>query len=263
MYLRLFLLFVLVSLGLAESAHAIQENKPLAIDRRIRTYVFNPNEVYTFTAHYGYQSILELAPDETVGVISLGNPLSWQIQPMGNRIFIKPIEPDATTNMTVISDKRTYHFEIYAEEAEGIRDEQMVFTARFYYPEFESGAVRSFKPAKTLKLPNIKEEPDKYHFNYTLSGSENIAPVRVFDDGEFTYFQFRDKNADVPAFFMVDNEGRESLINYRVLQDYIVVERVASQYTLRNGNEVTCVFNESRPLQLKKLPEKKKGFWDF
>ena len=258
----LFFIFVFLLAG-SQVAHAIQENKPLAIDKRIRTYVYNPNEVYVFTAHYGYQSEIELDPKEAIGVISLGNAPAWQVDPMGNRIFIKPIEPDATTNMTIITDKHTYHFELYAEEAESIRDEKMVFTARFYYPEIESGAVRTFKPAKTLKLPNIKEEPEKYHFNYTLSGSEGIAPLRVFDDGEFTYFQFRNKNADVPAFFMVDNEGRESLVNYRVLQDYIVVERVASQFTLRNGDEVTCVFNESRPLQLKKLPEKKKSFWSF
>lgn len=256
-----FTLLLLLGLFAAGPAHAIQENKPLAIDKRIRTYVYNPHEVYVFTAHYGYQSVIELDPKESIGVISLGNAPSWQIDPLGYRIFIKPIEPDATTNMTVITDKRTYHFELYAEEAEGIRDAGMVFSARFYYPEVESGAVRSFKPSKTVKLPNIKEEPEKYHFNYTLSGSENIAPVRVFDDGEFTYFQFRNKNADVPAFFLVNNEGKESIVNYRVLQDYIVVERVASQYTLRMGDEVTCVYNESRPLQIKKEPEKKERSW--
>lgn len=244
----------------APSAHAIQEYKPLSVDKRIRTYTYNPNEVYVFTAHYGYQSSIELDPKETISVISLGDAMSWQIEPLGNRIFIKPVEPDATTNMSVITDKRTYHFELYAEEAEGIRDEGMVFSARFYYPEAESGAVRTFKSTQ-VKLPNIQEEPEKYHFNYTLSGSEGIAPVRVFDDGEFTYFQFRNKNADVPAFFLVDNEGRESLINYRVLEDYIVVERVGSQYTLRNGSEVTCVYNESRPLQIKKAPPQK-SFWE-
>ena len=261
--ISLFAGLIAALLLMAPSAHAIQEYRPLAVDKRIRTYVYNPNEVYVFTAHYGYQSNIELDPKETIGVISLGDSTAWQIDPLGNRIFIKPVEPDATTNMTVITDKRTYHFELYAEEAEGIRDDKMVFAARFYYPEAEGGAVRTFKPTQTVKLPNIEEEPEKYHFNYTLSGSEGIAPVRVFDDAEFTYFQFRNKNAEVPAFFVVDNEGKEALVNYRVLEDYIVVERVSSQFTLRNGNEVTCVFNESRPLQLKKLPEKKRSLWPF
>lgn len=254
--LILLVLFMAAAAALAPEAHAIQEYRPLAIDKRIRTYTYSPNEVYIFKAHYGYQSNIELDPKENIGIISLGDATSWQVEPLGNRIFIKPIEPDATTNMTVITDKRTYNFELYAEEAESIRDDEMVFSARFYYPEVESGAVRQFKPTQ-VQLPNIQEEPEKYHFNYTLSGSEGIAPIRIFDDGEFTYFQFRDKNADVPAFFVVDNEGKESLVNYRVLEDYIVVERVASQYTLRNGNEVTCVYNESRPLQLKKEPPKK------
>ena len=170
---RILLLTFVLLLSVAQTAHAIQENKPLAIDKRIRTYTYNPNEVYVFTAHYGYQSEIELDPKESIGVISLGNAPSWQIEPMGSRIFIKPVEPDATTNMTIITDKRTYHFELYAEEAESIRDEKMVFTARFYYPEVESGAVRTFKPTKTLKLPNIKEEPEKSRSGFMQSPSSN------------------------------------------------------------------------------------------
>jgi type IV secretion system protein VirB9 len=68
----------------------------------------------------------------------------------------------------------------------------------------------------------------------------------------FTYFKFKTKNAEVPAFFMVDSDGNEALVNYRVSGEYIVIERVTSQYTLRNGTDVVCVFNESMPLEKKK-----------
>lgn len=71
-----------------------------------------------------------------------------------------------------------------------------------------------------------------------------------FDDGEFTYFQFKDINASLPAFFKVDSERRESIINYRTVGDYVVVERVAQMFTLRNGNDVVCVFNDANPLTL-------------
>ena len=91
-------------------------------------------------------------------------------------------------------------------------------------------------------------EPEKYNFNYTISGSEIVEPLRVFDDGEFTFFQFRDVNADVPAFFLVDSRGEEELINYRVSGEYIVIERVSSVFTLRHGKDVVCVFNEAKPL---------------
>ena len=53
----------------------------------------------------------------------------------------------------------------------------------------------------------------------------------------------------VPAFFMVDSRGEESLVNYRTVGDYIVIERVANRFTLRHGADIVCVFNERGTLE--------------
>ena len=45
-------------------------------------------------------------------------------------------------------------------------------------------------------LDCIKTISDKYNFNYTISGDDSIAPIKVFDDGVFTYFEFKDKNGN-------------------------------------------------------------------
>jgi len=97
-------------------------------------------------------------------------------------------------------------------------------------------SVPSFEPGSDVS---------RYNFSYTIAGSEDVAPIRIFDDGEFTYFEFRDKNAEVPAFYNVDAKGNEALINYRTRGDYIVVERVARRFTLRHGIDIVCVFNEA------------------
>ena len=83
------------------------------------------------------------------------------------------------------------------------------------------------------------------NFNYTFSGPERIAHVKVFDDGQFTYFEFSRKNSRLPAIFEVDSDGYEGLVNFRTVGDYIVVESLSSVYTLRNGTDTVCVFNES------------------
>ena len=44
---------------------------------------------------------------------------------------------------------------------------------------------------------------------------------------------------------MVLPDGDETLINYRREGEFIVVDKVAAQWTLRNGDEATCVFNLS------------------
>ena len=43
----------------------------------------------------------------------------------------------------------------------------------------------------------------------------------------------------------MDKKGNEAIVNYQVVDNYIVLEMVASQLTLRYGEEIACVFNES------------------
>lgn len=258
LYRFIAVLFIVALVVLSPAASmAVQESSSLSTDNRIRTYIYDPNEVFVFTGHYRFQSSIELSPDETIQNISIGDSVSWQIIPSGSRIFLKPIDQDATTNMTVITDKRIYHFELYAEEADDIRDEEMIFSVRFSYPNdgsLSNAGLRHFpydKAAHDLE-DDIAQNPQKYNFNYTLSGSRLISPLQVFDDGEFTYLKFKDKNGDLPAIFVVDVEGNEALVNYRIQDDFLVLERVSSQYTLRHGVDVACVFNEAKPLHEKK-----------
>ncbi|MCH2546978.1 MAG: P-type conjugative transfer protein VirB9 [Alphaproteobacteria bacterium] len=225
----------------AQPAYALKESKPIAADKRIRTVVYNANEVFKFVGHYDYQSVIEFESDEEVFTVSMGNSVTWQITPAGNRIFIKPVQQDALTNMTVITNKRTYHFELHAEMAENINDPDMVFVMRFIYGRGAGIGVSNYIDS----VPDPMIEPEKYNFDYALTGAEEISPIRIFDDGEFTYFEFRDKNAEVPAFFLVHGDGSESIINFRARGNYIIVERVAAQFTLRHGQDVVCIFNRN------------------
>jgi type IV secretion system protein VirB9 len=244
----LFLAIAAAGLVIPSMAHAAREPRPIKIDHRVRTIIYQPDEVYIFTGHYRYQSSIEFGKDETIQTISMGDSTAWMMNPSGNRLFLKPIEQDATTNMTLITNKRTYLFELHARDTDDINDPEMTFIVRFIYQDVDDiqmgGKGGIGGGLDRVPLLDIAEHPEKYNFNYTISGPEVTAPLRIFDDGEFTYFQFKDKNAEVPAFFWVDDNGNESLINYRTRGDYIVVERVADRYTLRHGQDVVCVFNE-------------------
>ncbi|MCC8368564.1 MAG: P-type conjugative transfer protein VirB9 [Rickettsia endosymbiont of Oxypoda opaca] len=227
---------------------AVRESRPLGTDPRIRIMVYNPDDVFKFTGYYGYQASIELARDEEIVSISMGDTTSWQIVPAGHRIFIKPMEQDATTNMTLITNKRTYFFELYAAETLDMRDPEMVFNVRFIYPDDETDSSSHMQTyTASLASPDLAH-PEKYNFNYSVSGNEEIAPIKIFDDGEFTYLQFRDKNAEMPAIFAVDEALRESMVNYRLAQDtpnMIIIEQVFPKLSIRKGKKVTCVFNDS------------------
>jgi type IV secretion system protein VirB9 len=236
-------LLIAIILLLSIKAYAIREPRATFMDSRIRVMAYNSNDVFRYTGYYNYQGSIEFEEGETIETISMGDTISWQIVPSGNRMFLKPIEHNATTNMTVITNLRLYFFELHAREATDINDPGLVFIVKFLYPD-SKGSMMNFAQRSIPVGPDLTR-PEKYNFNYTVSGSEAIAPLKIFDDGQFTYFEFKEKNAPLPAFFTVDKKGNESIVNYQAVDNYIVLEMVASQVTLRYGDEITCVFNEA------------------
>ncbi|NDB83027.1 MAG: P-type conjugative transfer protein VirB9 [Alphaproteobacteria bacterium] len=247
---------------------AIREARPTIIDSRIRVIVYNPDDVFKFTGYYGYQASVELSLDEEIVSISMGDSTAWQIVPSGNRFFIKPIEDNATTNMTMITNKRTYFFELYAQEATDIRDPDMVFNVRFLYPDEEDqNSIRSF----TASLEEVDlSHPEQYNFQYAISGHEEIAPIKIFDDGEFTYLQFRDKNAEIPSILAVDGYGRESMVNFHLSKNntnLVIVEQVFPKITLRLNQRLVCIFNGAYEDLNKEVKNDRarsgKSFWDL
>jgi type IV secretion system protein VirB9 len=226
-----------------------EEEIPLTTDSRIRTIVYNPNEVYQLKFHYGFQSFIEFAPDEEIEIISLGEAYPWKITPINKRIFIRPIQVDVTTNMTVITTKRTYQFEITGLAYDEKVNENLIYSIRFFYPDKDLQ-----KPAMTGKSTNVKdgfaltniERGDIVNFNYTMAGSaKDITPVKVFDDGKITYFQFKNNNLIIPIINVVDIYGNETRLNYYIDGDYVAIKIVGIQFSLRNGKDLLCIFNNS------------------
>ena len=237
-----FIILAMTCLPLLNSNAAITA-RPLGKEKRIKIINYTPNTVFQYVGHYMYQSILEFGLDEEIETVLMGTPTPWKIIPSGNRMFIKPIDDNATTNMTVVTNKRMYFFEMHAEEAKGIDDENLSFVVKFVYPDDSN--FNSIKQVHQTTAPKLSN-PELYNFRYKLSGkAKHIEPVEVFDDGKFTYFKFREESAEIPAIFMVFSDNTEGLVNYRVADGYVVVERTAPKFTLRSGNDTMCVFNEN------------------
>jgi type IV secretion system protein VirB9 len=105
---------------------------PIATDNRMKTYVYNQNDVYLVTVSTGFQSSIEFEQGETVQTLSLGESYAWNITPIDNRLIIKPLENNVRTNMMVITNRRTYQFDIVSTSDE---DAAISYVVRFYYPK--------------------------------------------------------------------------------------------------------------------------------
>src|SRR5690606_30719823 len=120
-----------------------------------------------------------------------------------------------------------------------------VFGVRFIYPEKDLNAALRAEAVYRAAFPNMsKIDKDRVNIDYSYSGSSKLKPQMIFDDGNKTFFQF---GSCVPAIFAVKPHYSETLLNFHKEGEYLVVDGVANQYTLRDGNEWICIFNLAKP----------------
>ena len=132
---RIITIFLLI---FSFNAFSFEEDLPITRDTRIKTYVYNPSEVYLLVLHHGFQSHVEFSQGETVETISLGESYAWKITPMGNSLFLRPLEKNMRTNMTIITNKRSYQFDIVSKELEEGEEADLVYQVKFIYPKKHS-----------------------------------------------------------------------------------------------------------------------------
>jgi len=203
-------------------------------DPRIHEVLFDPSEVVELHGVLGYQLSLEFDPAERIENVAIGDSLGWQVTPnrKANLLFIKPMSLRPDTNMTVVTNLRRYNFQLSVKAKAPAKS--IPFSVRFTYPA----------PAMAIVAPPPPPAPpvDRNHA-YSYQGSAKVLPDRMFDDGEATYFTFRAQE-DLPAIFVVEPDGGESVVNSHMRDGYIVIDRIARGFVLRRGSEVTRVFND-------------------
>ncbi|MCI5049713.1 MAG: TrbG/VirB9 family P-type conjugative transfer protein [Rickettsiales bacterium] len=177
--IRLILAVTIVVLALAPFAHNIahaQTGTPIVTDSRIKTFVYNESDVYSVLTHYGYQSNVEFGKHEEVMTVSVGDRIAWQIVPAGRRLFIKALEENAHTNMTVVTNKRAYQFDLRASGRVPLHpSEELVYVVRFFYPDEQpimpSPPIYSDVPAPPA-MPQMVQQPSPQPASYVQA-----APV--------------------------------------------------------------------------------------
>ncbi len=237
------------SLMLPLLSTATQTPQPLTTDHRLRIVAYDPNNVVTLHGNQLVQTSLQFSNAETIVGVESGDAVAWAISINPNKpnlLFLKPTTEISDTNLSVITDKNIYHFQLTTASK---HPKDITYNVRFTYPLEEKKQLlaqyQETQRQKNALVTTVPTDPLHWNWNYSFSKrcSPALVPQHVFDDGKFTYFQFRPQQ-DIPAIFVVDSQGKESLANWRVQNHYVVVERTASQFSLRNGHLISCVLND-------------------
>jgi type IV secretion system protein VirB9 len=224
----------------ASTAHAEALPRPGRTDSRVRDVVYNRDNVTAIDASYGTSTMIELQPDEKIETLAIGDSIAWKVEPnrKGDIIFVKPVEKNAISNLNVVTDKRIYSFLLRSNTRP---PSGQIYAVRFRFPDDEASARVLGEAKERAANPNLKDlNIANANSDYGYKGSSANKPVAVFDDGTKTWFRFE---GETPALYIVDADRNESLVNFRTEGPYVVVDNVSAQWTLRNGQESTCVFN--------------------
>ena len=219
--------------ALAQSLGAVQ-------DPRIRYVDYDPNEVVTLEAVVGIVVHVVLEPGETYLAHAFGDAKAWDLAYRQNHVFIKAIATDADSNLTLVTDRRSYHFAVKLLTETGAVP---VYELAFRYRE--RGARKEVRSSRQADLEEAFSRPPTHpNLLYSMSGDLDIAPTNCWDDGRFTSFKFAPET-DLPAIYLVDADGKESLVDHHMGGDEIVVvHAVGARWVLRLGKRALAIFND-------------------
>jgi len=217
-------LAIYVALAIAAPTLAQYRPQPAGGDPRLQTVEYRNNQVVTLEVAPGYQLSVEFAADERIESVGLGDSAAWMVSPTkrGDHLFIKATQPGVSTNMTVVTDIRTYAFDLHPLPGPS---ETMAYTVRFSYPP---------PPRTSAQTAEAAAVPDT---RYRVSGDRKLRPSAISDDGIKTYIEWPATVA-MPAVYAINDQGRETLVNGVVQDKIFVIDGVARQLLFRIDKRV-------------------------
>jgi type IV secretion system protein VirB9 len=223
-----------------------------ASDPRLRSVHYETDKVVSVQGRLGYQSMIEFGNGEQIENVAVGDSSAWQVTPnkRANLLFLKPLFGKAKTNMTVVTDQRTYLFDLSVASTGAA-----LYNLRFTYGARPPGVPQQQEQRRRLAYPTLLANASggtpvvahpKVNYEWKAKGKKDILPTRTYDDGRAVYLQWN-AGVPMPAIYARDGEGRESLTNYRQVGGFIVIDQVPHALVMRLGKKTGYLINRHPP----------------
>lgn len=218
----------------------------------VQVFPYSSGALYQVYAAPGQITDIALEPGEQLtgsGPIAAGDTVRWIVGDTESgsgdtrrvHIMVKPTRPAIETNLVVNTDRRTYLIELRA------REKPYMPSIAWFYPEERGGRSRSLPP--TPIIPDV----DQRRYRYVIEGDgPPWRPVNAYDDGRKVYIEFSPgiEQGEMPPLFVIGQEGKPELVNYRAYKNVLIVDRLFAAAELRLGGEkqqrVRVVRNDGR-----------------
>ena len=219
----------------------------------IQIYPWSEGALYQVYAAPGQITDIALEPGESLtgaGPIAAGDTARWIIGDTESgsgatrrvHVLVKPSRTDITTNLVITTDRRTYMLELRSGE------KPYMPAVAWAYPQ--TSPQRSNMPT-TPTIPAVAAR----NYRYGLTGdTPPWRPVSVYDDGRRVYVEFPRGivQGEMPPIFVIGSDGQPEIVNSRIYQNILIVDRLfgAAELRLGSGNrqqKVRIARTDGRP----------------
>jgi type IV secretion system protein VirB9 len=204
----------------------------------IQIYPWSEGALFQVYAAVGQITTIALEPGESLtgaGPIAAGDTARWIIGDTESgsgttrrvHVLVKPTRAGISTNLVITTDRRTYLIELRAS------DETWMPAVAWAYPA----------PPATQRMTT---PPAPRNYRYGLSGDNPPwRPISVFDDGRRVYVVFPRGiiQGEMPPLFVIGSGGEPEIVNSRIYQNVLIVDRLfgAAELRLGSGNRQQTV----------------------
>jgi type IV secretion system protein VirB9 len=225
------------------------------------------------------------AGEHLTGGPALGDSERWLVAvlasgPRGDTplVTVKPTDCDITTDVVLPTDRHLYIISLdtppcntkertgsispnpTSTRVESSNNPSARYTRylAFYYPdEISVPAV----PIRSPTLSLASKSPagialEQLNFAYSVDKDRRFpwVPAQIFDDGAHTYIHVPAQalRGPAPALFLMNDDGSRAILNYAIMQDYYVADRVLHRAQLvlaEGGNEHRLTLTNTRTAQ--------------
>ncbi len=219
----------------------------------VQIFPYSAGALYQVYASPGQITDIALEPGEQLtgsGPLAAGDTVRWIVADTESgsgdtrrvHIMVKPTRPAIETNLVVNTDRRTYLIELRS------REKPYMPSVAWFYPEDHLSRAKAVPP--TPIIPDIEQR----RYRYVIEGDNPPwRPVNAYDDGRKVYIEFSPGigQGELPPLFVIGQDGKPELVNYRVFKNVLIADRLFAAAELRLGGEkqqkVRIVRNDGRP----------------
>ena len=228
----------------------------------IQVYPFSEGALYQVYAAPGEITDIALEPGEQLvgsGPVAAGDTVRWIVGDTESgagsakrvHILVKPTRPDLLSNLVINTDRRTYHLELRSD------DKTYMASVSWTYSQDQLIALRQQNAVAEAAAPVATGvDVNALNFRYEIEGdAPPWRPLRAFDDGRQVFIEFPTgiRRGEMPPLWVIGAEGGAELVNYRVQDHHMIVDRLFAAAELRLGGEhqkkVRIVRTDGRPQQ--------------